>query len=153
MNLINNPASSGLITLNFGYSYSMTNNFEETVVIDGVSDRSSLLDHWAEKAYGIVDTTLADNPDVADAYLGWYTWLLDAVQGTNDTYGTVYTNYERYDADYGKNMTRIITTSGYTGEHAISLGANYSNKLYLGTTFGITVVEFESKFDHSEKKR
>ncbi len=151
LNLTNKTTTTGLITLNFGYSYSMTNNFEETIVIDGFSDRSSLLDYWAEKANGIVDTMLSENLNVADAYLGWYTWLLDAVPGTDDTYGTVYTNYGRYDADYGKNMMRIITNSGFTGEHALSLGGNFSNKLYLGTTFGITRVEYESKLEHAEQ--
>jgi hypothetical protein len=151
LNLINNQATSGLITLNFGYSYSMTNNFEETIEIDGVSEGSSLLDFWAEKIEGIVDTTLVDDLNVADAYLAWYTWLLDPLSGTNDTYGTAYTNYGRYSADYGKNMTRIITNSGYTGEHAFSLAGNYSNKLFMGATLGITRVEYESKFEHSEK--
>ena len=151
LNLINNQATSGLITLNFGYSYSMTNNFEETIEIDGVSEGSSLLDFWAEKIEGIVDTTLVDDLNVADAYLAWYTWLLDPLSGTNDTYGTAYTNYGRYSADYGKNMTRIINNSGYTGEHAFSLAANYSNKLFIGAGLGITRVEFESKYEHAEK--
>jgi hypothetical protein len=151
INLINNQSASGLITLNFGYSYSLTNNFEETIEIEGASKGSSLLDHWAEKIDGIVDTTLVDNLNVADAYLAWYTWLLDPVSGTNDTYGTAYTNYGRYSADYGKNMTRIINNSGYTGEHAFSLAANYSNKLFIGAGLGITRVEFESKYEHAEK--
>lgn len=151
LNLINNQSTSGLITLNFGYSYTMTNNFEESIEIDGVSKRSSLLDYWAEKIDGIVDSTLSDNLNAADAYLGWYTWLLDPLSGTYDTYGTAYTNYGKYDADYGKNMTRIITNSGYTGEHAISLGGNFSNNFFLGATLGITRLEYESKFEHTEK--
>ena len=150
LNLRNNQSETGLLTLNFGYSYSMTNNFEESINIDGKSDGSSLLDFWAQKIDGIVDTTLTDYPDAADAYLGWRTWLLDPLYGTNDTYGTVYTNYGSYPANYGKNMNRIITNTGYTGEHAISLGGNYSNKLYLGATLGITRLEYESTFDHTE---
>jgi hypothetical protein len=151
LNLINKQSTSGLITLNFGYSYSMTNNYEESIEIDGVSDGSSLLDYWAEKIDGIVDSTLSENLNVADAYLGWYTWLLDPLDGTNDTYGTAWTNYGKYAADYGKNMTRRITNSGYTGEHAISLGGNFSNHLFLGATLGITRLERESKYEHAEK--
>jgi len=150
LNLRTNQSETGLITLNFGYSYSMTNNFEESINIDGKSNKSSLLDFWAQKIDGIVDTTLFDYPDAADAYLGWRTWLLDPVYGTNDSYGTVYTNYGNYPANYGKNMNRIITNTGYTGEHAISLGGNFSNNLYLGATLGITRLEYESTFDHSE---
>jgi hypothetical protein len=151
LNLKNSQSATGLVTLNFGYSYSRTNNFNETIKIDGVSDGSSLLDYWVEKIEGIVDTTLSDYMDAADAYLGWYTWLLDPLSGTNDTYGTVYTNYGRYSADYGKNMTRTITNTGYTGEHAISLGGNFSNNLYLGVTLGIARLEYENTLEHSEK--
>lgn len=151
LNLINNQATSGLITLNFGYSYSMTNNFEERIEIDGKSNGSSLLDFWKGKIDGIVDTTLVDELNVADAYLAWYTWLLDPISGTNDIYGTAYTNYGRYSADYGKNMTRIITNSGHSGEHAFSLAGNFSNKFFMGATLGITRVEYESKFEHTEK--
>lgn len=152
LNLINNQATSGLITLNFGYSYSRTNNFEETIEIGGASKGSSLLDYWAEKAKGIVDTALVGDLNAADAYLGWYTWLLDPVPGTNDTvYGTAYTNYGRYTADYGKYMTRTITNSGNTGEHSFSLAANYSNKLFIGAALRITRVEYESNYEHSEK--
>lgn len=151
LNLKNSQSTTGLITLNFGYSYSRNNNFNESINIDGKSDGSSLLDYWAEKIEGIVDTTLHNYMDAADAYLGWYTWLLDPVYGTNDTYGTVYTNYEQYPATYDKNMSRVITNTGYTGEHAISLGGNFSNKLYIGATLGITRLEYESTFQHSEK--
>ncbi|MCU0460628.1 MAG: hypothetical protein MUF36_01235 [Bacteroidales bacterium] len=151
LNLKNNQSTTGLVTLNFGYSYSRNNNFNESINIDGKSEGSSLLDHWAEKIDGIVDTLLEDNIEAADAYLGWYTWLLDPVYGTNDTYGTVYTNYGSYPADYDKNMSRVITNTGYTGEHAISLGGNFSNKLYLGATLGITRLEYESTYQHSEK--
>ncbi len=151
LNLVNRQAATGLITLNFGYSFSRTNNFEETTEIAGKSKGSSLLDHWAEKVDGIVDTTLVDNLNVADAYLAWYTWLLDPISGTDDTYATAYTNYGRYSADYGKNMTRIVTNTGNTGEHAFSLAANYSNKLFIGAALGITRVEYESSYEHSER--
>ncbi|MCX6335254.1 MAG: hypothetical protein NT092_13315 [Bacteroidia bacterium] len=151
LNLRNSQSATGLVTLNFGYSYSRTNNFNETIKIEGKSDGSSLLDFWAEKIKGIVDTTLSDYMDAADAYLGWYTWLLDPKSGTNDTYGTVYTNYGRYPADYGKNITRTINSTGYTGEHAISVGGNYSNNLYIGATLGITRLEYENTIEHSEK--
>jgi len=151
LNLVNNQSSSGLITLNFGYSYSLTNNFEETIKIDGKSEGSSILDFWKEKIDGIVDTTLVDDMNVADAYLAWYTYLLDPLQGTNNTYGTVYTNYGRYSADYGKNITRLITNTGYSGEHAFALASNFSNKLFIGASLGITRVEYESKLEHSEK--
>jgi long-subunit fatty acid transport protein len=35
-------------------------------------------------------------------------------------------------------------------EHAISIGGNYSNKLFFGATLGINTLSYESKYEHSE---
>ena len=48
-----------------------------------------------------------------------------------DTYGTVFSNYgDNATSDYGQNIRRLITNEGYTGEHALSIGGNYSNKVF-----------------------
>jgi hypothetical protein len=150
LNLRNRESGTGLVTLNIGYSFNRTNNLNQTIKIKGTSNKSSLLDYWAEISNGIADTSLYY--DVPDAFLGWYTWLLniDSLSAIANTYGTAYTNYGKYTADYGKDMTRLITNTGYTAEHAISVGGNYSNKLFFGVTLGITKIEYESKFEHSE---
>jgi len=150
LNLKNSESTTGLVTLNFGYSFNRSNNYEESINIEGESEGSSLLDFWSEKMEGVVDTMLNEYPDLADAYLGWRSWLLDPVYGTDDTYGTAYTDYGRYVSDYGKPMSRLISNTGSTGEHSLSLGGNFSNNLYLGATLGIIRVEYESSFRHTE---
>jgi long-subunit fatty acid transport protein len=47
-------------------------------------------------------------------------------------------------------MKRVVTNTGYTGEHSISIGGNYSNKLFFGATLGITILSYERKYEHSE---
>ncbi|HRW84483.1 MAG TPA: hypothetical protein P5180_03550 [Bacteroidales bacterium] len=150
MNLRNNNTTTGLVTLNFGYSYSRTNSLSESIRISGTSSSSSLLDLWAEKIDGLVDTTLYKYYDIADAYLGWYTYLLDTLSGTNDRYGTVYSDYGSFPSVYGQTMLRLINNNGYTGEHSIALGGNFSNKLYFGLSLGIINVEYENKYEHIE---
>ena len=74
--------------------------------------------------------------DMADRYSSGYKVL---------NYGTVYSNYgDECPSDYGQTMKRLITTEGYTGEHAFSIGGNYSNKLFFGATLGITRLNYES---------
>lgn len=151
LNLRNSNSTTGLITLNFGYSYNRTNNLTENIRINGTSQNSSLLDLWVEKIDGLVDTTLYKYYDIADAYLGWYTFLIDTLAGSDNTYGTVYSDYGRsYPPVYGQQMTRLISNSGYTGEHNISIGGNYSNNLFFGLTFSIINVEYENKYEHIE---
>jgi hypothetical protein len=148
-NIIKNESESGLVTLNFGYSFNRTNNFNQSIVIKGISSNSSLADYWTDAADGYYKDELAAN--VPDAYLGWNTWIIDSLSGSNNTYGTVYSNYgDNLPSVYGQTIKRIITNSGYTGEHAISIGGNYSNKLFFGATIGINTLSYESKYEHSE---
>jgi hypothetical protein len=145
INFIKKDSETGLITLNVGYSFSRTNNFNQSIQFKGVSDKSSLLDQWAE--------SYSDNRDDNDyeAFLGWSTYLIDSLPGSNTSYGTIYSNYgDNAPSRYGQTINRLITTSGLTGEHSISVGGNYSNKLFFGATFGITRLNFESQFSHIE---
>ncbi len=148
-NIINNNRETGLITLNFGYSFNKTNNFNQTINIQGTLTKSSLLDHFVDISNGISKGSLSTQ--VPDAFLAYDTYLLDTLTGFNDRFGTVYSNYgDNPPSVYGQNMRRIITTSGYTGEHAISLGGNYSNKLFFGATIGITTLNYEDRYEHLE---
>jgi hypothetical protein len=150
-NLIKNDAESGLLTLNIGYSFNRTSNLTQTIVIDGISSNSSLSDYWVDEAKGKTKDQLSvlDN-NVLDAYLAWSTYLIDSLAGYNDRYGTVYSYYGDSAMVYGQNMKRVVTNTGYTGEHAISIGVNYSNKLFLGATLGIINLSYERKYEHSE---
>jgi len=149
VNLIKNESESGLITLNFGYSFSRTSNLTQTIVINGKSSSSSLADYWADEANGNYKDQLAAN--VPDAYLAWSTYVIDSLPGSDNSYGTAYSNYgDNPPSVYGQNIKRVVTNTGYTGEHAISIGGNYSNTLFFGATLGITTLSYESKYEHSE---
>ncbi|MGA1977330.1 MAG: hypothetical protein ABSG89_05670 [Bacteroidales bacterium] len=144
-----NNSGSGLVTFNFGYSFNKTNNLNQSIVITGISTNSSLADYWADESKGYTKDQLASN--VPDAYLAWDTWVLDSLPGSNNSYGTVYSNYgDNPPSVYGQTVKRIITNTGYTGEHAISLGGNYSDKFFFGATLGINTVNYESKYEHLE---
>jgi hypothetical protein len=148
-NLIKNESESGLVTLNIGYSFNRTSNLTQSIVIKGISSSSSLADYWTDEADGYFKDELKS--DVPDAYLAWNTWIIDSLSGSNNTYGTVYSNYgDNFPSSYGQTVKRIVTNNGYTGEHAISIGGNYSNKIFFGATLGINTLYFESKYEHSE---
>lgn len=145
-NLINNNSSgTGLMALNIGYSYNKTNNFNQTIVIEGTGDRSSLADFWAQYNNGYILDDMS-----SDAYLGWKAFVIDSVSGYYDQWATVYSGYGSDASLYGQTITRYINYMGYTGEHAISLGGNWSDKLYFGATLGINRLSYTSHYEHLE---
>ena len=145
-NLISNNNETGLITLNLGYSFNKTNNLSQSTVIKGTSNSSSMADYWALRANG---NTKAGLPD--DAWMANKTWLIDTLSGSGTSYGTVFSNYgDNPPSVYGQNVQSIITNEGYTGEHAISIGGNFSNKIFFGATLGITQLRYTSQYEHLE---
>ncbi len=148
-NIISNDADAGLITLNFGYSFNKTNNHNQSINIQGVNNSSSMTDYWAGSSNGWYKDELLDN--VQDAFLAYDTWLIDTLSGSNIDYGTVYSNYgDNSPSVYGQSVRRLISYEGYTGEHALSIGGNYSNKIFFGATLGISKINYSSHFEHRE---
>lgn len=145
-NIISNTKETGLIALNFGYSFNKTNNLNQSMRIQGAGT-SSMADYWAQNSNGTLKDDLVDAEGMAyDAF------IIDPITGSGGlSYETVYSNYgDNPPSIYGQNVTRIITNEGYTGEHALSIGGNYSNKIFFGATLGINKIKYSSHFEHLE---
>ena len=80
------------------------------------------------------------------------TYIIDTLRGAEGMgYGTAFSNYgDNPPSRYGQSLQRLISNEGYTGEHAISFGGNYSDKVYFGATFGISQLRYISQFQHTE---
>ena len=145
-NLISNNKETGLITLNLGYSFNKTNNFYQSALIRGTSNSSSMADYWASNGNGSTKTNLPD-----DAWMANQTFVIDSISGSRSLYGTAFSNYgDNPPSVYGQTMQRIVTNEGYTGEHAISMGGNYSNKIFFGATLGISTLRYTSHLEQLE---
>lgn len=146
-NLVLNNNETGLISLNFGYSYNKSNNLNQNAWIQGDNSSSSMADYWA----GISDGTFYKDLSGAEG-IAYDAWVMDTITGSGArSYGTVYSNYgDNPPSVYGQNVRRLISNEGYTGEHAITMGGNYSNKLYFGVTFGINQLRYTSHYEHLE---
>ena len=145
-NIISNQKDAGLVNLNVAYSYNRTNNFNENITISGISNNSSMADYWVSRANG---NTKMDMPD--DAWAAYQTYLIDTLSGSNTSYGTIFSIFGRDPfSTYGQEIKRVITNVGSTGEHAFSIGANFSNKFYFGTTLGISRIRYTGHIEHLE---
>ena len=145
-NLISTGNETGLVSLNAAYSFNRTNSFNENISINGISNNSSMADYWVSISN---DKSKMDIPD--NAWAAYQTYLIDTLSGSNTSYGTIFSNYGGNTFSmYGQKITREISNSGYTGEHAFSIGANYSNKFYLGATLGIRSLRYTGHIEHLE---
>jgi hypothetical protein len=149
-NIISKEGQTGLLTLNFGYSFNKTNNFNQNVLIKGISTNSSMADYWAENANSNGGTYYSDLSGPEG--IAYDAWVMDTVTGSGGRfYETVYSNYgDNLPSVYGQTVRRLVSNSGYMGEHAISIGGNYSNKIFFGATLGISTLKFTSHFEHLE---
>jgi long-subunit fatty acid transport protein len=147
-NIITNSSESGLLSLNFGYSFNKTNNLNSSVRIQGVNDNSSMADYWVENSNGYFKNELLDYEP--DAYLANRVWIIDTISGYDSDYGTVLSTYGENYPTYGQTIRRTISNTGYTAEHAFSIGGNYSNKIYFGATLGISRLNYTGHYEHLE---
>jgi hypothetical protein len=147
-NVISGNGTSGLVSLNIGYSFNKTNNLHSSARIQGKNTTSSMADYWADASYGTTYTDLTGAAGIA-----YDAWIIDTITGTGaKTYGTVFSNYgDNASSDYGQNVRRLISNEGYTGEHAFSIGGNYSNKIFFGATLGISRLRYTGHYEHLEK--
>ncbi|KKL19106.1 hypothetical protein LCGC14_2468820 [marine sediment metagenome] len=138
----------GWIGVTFGLGYNQLNNFNRNTLMKGVmvsgSDQSSsLLDNftnWANATPGAdQDKSLLD-PFYEG--LAWGTYMLEI-----DSLGFWNELWNQY---YGQSQQRRIIESGGIGEYVISVGANYGNRLYIGGTFGIHRLRYNSEVIHQE---
>jgi len=146
---LNLGSGSGLKGLTFSYSYNKTNIFNMRAVIDGTSTESSMADYWAADSYNINKGDLADY--TSGGYMAYQTYLIDTISGYNDRYASVFSVYGDEPAYvYGQRTKRIIDNSGNSGEHTIAFSANIGDKLYLGTSIGLTDISYTGHYQHSE---
>jgi hypothetical protein len=144
-NVYSSGKETGLVGLNVAYSYNRTNNFNENITIDGVSTNSSMADYWASRSNGLTKSLIPD-----DAWAAYQTGLIDTLSGSDNLYGTIFSNFGDGAFTYGQEIRRVISNVGYTGEHSISVGANYSNKYFFGATLGISRLKYTQHIEHLE---
>jgi long-subunit fatty acid transport protein len=109
-----------------------------------------MADYFAGVSEGFSKDELGDN--VPDALLARIAFVIDTLSGFNQSYGTVYSNYgDNPPSRYGQTIRRLVSYEGYTGEHAFSIGGNYSNKIFFGATLGISKLNYTSNYEHLEQ--
>ncbi|PJJ84951.1 long-subunit fatty acid transport protein [Mucilaginibacter auburnensis] len=128
--------TKGWLSVNFGVGYNRTNDFGDNINYGGTNKANSINDYYG---------TLATNSGTTGDFVQGYAYDHFLI----DQYGTA-GNYEANNPRNGANLVtpvkqaNAITRTGGQSEFNLSLGANYSNKLYLGFGIGITSLRYNS---------
>ena len=128
--------TKGWVSANFGIGFNRTNDYGENISFGGRNNSNSITDYYAG---------LANNDGVADGTLpGWaYNHnLIDLYGKTNPVY--------KSNANAGVQQLNNINRTGGQSEVNLSAGGNYSNRLYLGVSLGISTLRFNSTNDFVE---
>ena len=131
----------GWITTNFAFGYNRLADFNRYIKIEGVNNDGSMTDYFAKLANGTKYDGLGDL--WSDIGFAWDSYLIDPAN--IDT-----TQYKTALSKYGETQTKDINTKGGMGEYSFTLAGNYSNKLYMGGTFGIQSVRYIEHSDYTE---
>ncbi len=145
-NIISHGTSSGLVNLNFAYSFQKTNNYNENLTIKGIGEQTSMAEYWAARSEGIYYKNLTGPEGIA-----YDVWVMDTIRGTSgSSYGTIFQNYGDGEYVFGQTIRRLVANEGYSSEHSLSIGANFSEKYFLGATLTINHLNYTGHYEHLE---
>lgn len=134
-------SKDGWQNINFGIGYNKINNFKKASISEIENSPNSMLDEFAINANG-------RSPMNLDAFyegLAFDTYLIDTIPGGNG---------RKYDIPiYTEDLMyqkKNIEQKGRMGEFNLSLGANYSHKLYIGASLGFQSIYHKSTDRYEE---
>ena len=125
----------------FGVGYNRMANFHNRISVEGVNNRSSMIDLWLGEANSLGTDT--DSFDQFGTALAYSTGLIRRPSSSSPNYYSIIPNY-------GETQTKTVESSGAIGETVISLGGNYRDKLYIGGTFGFPRIHYDETTSHTE---
>lgn len=136
----NKDKTTGIQFLNVGLAYQRTNNFNNNIYFTGTDTTFSLAQRFTDAAQGFTPNVLTSDFE----RLAVNTLLIDTI-GNNSTYE----NRGLLPSDR-KDFSRQNLNGGSTGDILLSGALNFSNKLFVGATFGISFLSFRRENNYVE---
>lgn len=127
----------GWLNFNVGIGYHKTNDFNSTLGYSGINPSSTFAHFLADKR---------DSPfGEIEGDFGWESYLVDFNESSpNNTY-----HYPTV-LEGDNAQKNILTDRGQQSTTNISFGSNYSNKLYLGFSLGLSSFRYDTNQLFSE---
>ncbi len=121
----------------FGFGINRLNNFNNRMIMEGFNTTSSLMNQFAENASGSKPGNLND----FESRLAYDAYLINPV-GDSTNYTSV--------VNGNVTQRKTVSSSGSVNEVVMSLGGNYSDKLYIGATLGFPFIRYYEQSTYKE---
>ena len=139
-------SNSGILkSINVGFGFNRQNDFNNRTVITGVNAKNSLMQSYANtlNAEQIPPATVQDT----------YPFDMGLAYGTNLVYYNKTTQQYECDARFGGVIqNKIIQTYGSMNELDFSVGANFSDKFFIGLTLGVPSISYYESSSYDEAR-
>lgn len=132
----------------FGIAVNRTANFNNTTYYKGQNDFSSFSEAFAEefsRSNLPIDAVLYDAPLSLGTKLANYTYVIDTltVNGQTEVVGLPQRDAILHGSDALLDQEKRIETKGGITEIAIGFAANMDDKLFIGASLGVPIVNYE----------
>lgn len=132
--------NKGWLSVNYGVAFSRTSNFNQNIHYGGTNSANSINDYYASQAnqFGLgpegslID--MANQQNLIDKY----------TTGPNPSDFEYKSNIRNPGVPQDVAQEAFITRNGGLSAVDFSVGANYSNKLYLGLSLSFTDINYDS---------
>ena len=142
--------NNGWLSTNFGISYNKSNNLNSNIDYRGINPTSSFGDYLADlgnsqlqygNPYDNLDEALL--PGSLER-MAWDALLIDYDENANEYFPAT---------DFDNNQRDSRFNSGSQSEVNFALGANYSNRFYVGASLALTSLNYTSDREYNESGR
>lgn len=130
-------SGNGWKAAQFGFGINRLNNFNNRMIMEGYNAGSSMLQQFAQNASGNKPNNLSE----FDSRLAYDAYLINPT-GDSTTYTAV--------ANGNVTQRKTVATNGSINEVVMSLGGNYSDKLYIGATLGFPFIRYFEQSTYKE---
>ncbi len=139
------PVTRGWTGVAFAFGINKLANFSNNITYSGFNKASSIGDYYAQSLSGkgvTADNALSFSP--MGAGLAYNAWLLD-IADSNHT-----TNYTAINRGGYVNQTYSSLTHGAVNEMTFSLAGSWENRLYIGGTLGVPIINYHNETIYAE---
>ncbi|MCR4737412.1 MAG: hypothetical protein K5846_04560 [Bacteroidales bacterium] len=122
----------------FGFGYNRIMDFNNTFRADAQNVNNSMVNTILRHVQGTPYNALG-----GDAGLAFSTWLIDTLPGYTDLY---YSPLE----GVPNNQNALVEQFGAIDEISLTFGGNFQDKLYIGASLGIPIIDYKEQITYSE---
>jgi hypothetical protein len=136
--------TTGWVNTTFALGFNRTNNFNASSYYQGVNNRSTILDYYAQEANGQTQDALYENTHTIEG-LAWRNFLINPSDGQN-RYARMFS-----DTSFSIQQSNFKSGTGRTSDWNMSYAANYSNRFYVGGTLTYSRLTYNEDVSYEEK--